>query len=76
MPNNAIMRLTKENKRLKRQVRKVQRGAAVRHYRGTSAIDFTLVTLPYQGDYGYQTTDDELQMNCDGAIRATAMAAV
>lgn len=46
------------------------------HYKGTSAIDFTLITLPHQGDYGYQTTDGELQMNCNGAIRATAMAAV
>jgi len=27
-----------------------------------------------RGDYGFQTTDNELQMNCNGTIRAVAMA--
>lgn len=45
-------------------------------YRGTSAIDFTTTTLPKKGDYGFQTTDNELQCNCNGTIRATAMAAL
>ena len=46
------------------------------HYKGTSAIDFTTTTLPHHGDYGFQTTDNELQMNCNGTIRAVAMAAL
>ena len=46
------------------------------HYRGTSAADFTTTTLPRHGDYGFQTTANELQMNCNGTIRAVAMAAL
>lgn len=46
------------------------------HYRGAQAGDFTTTTLPQHGDYGYQTTDNELQMNCNGTIRFVAMAAV
>ena len=45
-------------------------------FKGTQAGDFTTTTLPQHGDYGYQTADNELQMNCNGVIRATAMAAV
>ena len=76
MPNNAIIELAGRLRRVERQLLQVQRGAAVRHYRGTQAGDFTTTTLPYEGDYGFQTTDNELQMNCDGTIRATAMAAL
>ena len=39
------------------------------HYRGTSAIDFTTTTLPHHGDYGWQTADSELQINCSGVIK-------
>ena len=46
------------------------------HYKGAQAGDFTTTTLPQHGDYGYQTTDNELQMNCNGTIRAVGMAAV
>lgn len=45
-------------------------------YKGDQAGDFTTTTLPKKGDYGVQTTDNELQMNCNGTIRATAMAAL
>ena len=72
----AIIELAGQVKELWRQLREMQRNAATRHYRGVSAIDFTTTTLPHLGDYGFQSTDAELQMNCNGVIRATAMAAV
>ena len=46
------------------------------HYKGTSAADFTTTTLPHHGDYGFQTTDSEVQMNCNGTIRAWSTAAL
>ena len=73
---DAIASLTREVRKLWRAVRKLQIGTAARHYRGTSAADFTTTTLPHEGDYGFQTTDNELQMNCNGTIRAVAMAAL
>jgi hypothetical protein len=45
-------------------------------YKGTSAADFTTTTLPQHGDYGFQTTDNELQFNCNGTIRAVTTAAL
>ncbi|MBN1250090.1 MAG: hypothetical protein JXC32_20665 [Anaerolineae bacterium] len=51
-------------------------GPRLTHYRGTSAIDFTTTTLPHHGDYGYQTTDAEIQVNCNGTIRAITTAAL
>ena len=46
------------------------------HYKGTSASDFTTAELSNLGDYGYQTTDDEIQINCAGTIRAVSTAAL
>lgn len=46
------------------------------HYKGTGASDFTTTTLPHKGDYGYQTTASELQMNCNGTILKTPMTAL
>jgi len=43
-----------------------------RKYRGVSAVDFTTTTLPQHGDYGYQSADREIQVNCNGTIRAIA----
>ncbi len=45
-------------------------------WRGTSASDFSTTTLPNVGDYGYQTTAGELQMNVGGSIRAVGMGAL
>ena len=45
-------------------------------WRGTQAGDFTTTTLPRHGDYGYQTTDNEVQMNIGGTIRAISTAAL
>lgn len=45
-------------------------------WRGTSTGDFTTTTLPNPGDYGYQTTAGELQMNVGGSIRAVAVSAL
>lgn len=50
--------------------------ASYDNYRGTSAIDFTTTTLPQHGDYGFQTADDEIQVNCNGTIRAISTAAL
>ncbi|MCP4536269.1 MAG: hypothetical protein GY832_03910 [Chloroflexi bacterium] len=60
-------------KRLERRIENADRGNPSQ-YKGTSAGDFTTATLPHHGDYGFQTTDNELQMNCNGTIRAVAMA--
>ena len=46
------------------------------HYKGTQAGDFSTTELPQHGDYGYQTTDSELQVNCNGTIRAISTAAL
>ena len=46
------------------------------HYKGAQAGDFSTTTLPQHGDYGYQTTDDEVQMNCNGTVRAITTAAL
>lgn len=45
-------------------------------WRGTSASDFTTTTLPNPGDYGYQTTANEIQMNVGGSIRAVTTSAL
>lgn len=60
---------------LERRIERLE-SAKFTHYRGTSAADFTTTTLPHHGDYGFQTTDNELQMNCNGTVRAVAMAAL
>ena len=58
---------------LERRIKRAER-ANYTHYRGAQAGDFTTTILPHPGDYGFQTTDNELQMNCNGTIRAVAMA--
>ena len=45
-------------------------------YRGTKAADFNTTDLPQHGDYGYQTTALEIQVNCNGTIRAITTAAL
>ena len=45
-------------------------------WRGASSIDFTTTTLPSPGDYGYQTTAGELQINVGGTIRAITTGAL
>ena len=45
-------------------------------YRGTKGSDFTTTDLPQHGDYGYQTADAEIQVNCNGTIRAISAAAL
>ena len=46
------------------------------HYKGTKGSDFTTTDLPHHGDYGFQTADAELQVNCNGTIRAISTAAL
>jgi len=45
-------------------------GVKNQHYKGVSTVDFTTVTLPSNGDYGYQSADFEIQINCNGTIRS------
>jgi len=52
------------------------RGIEYTHYRGAQAGDFTTTTLPNHGDYGFQTADSEVQMNCNGTVRAITTAAL
>lgn len=61
---------------LERRLERLEAGAGASHYKGTSAIDFTTTTLPRHGDYGYQTADTELQVNCNGTIRRLVMLAL
>lgn len=70
--NNLIALLDALAKRIDR----LEHSGDFSHYRGTSAIDFTTTTLPHKGDYGYQTADAEVQMNCNGVIRAISTAAL
>ena len=64
-------------RRLEDKVEELEaRDLPVKAYRGTSGVDFTTTTLPNYGDYGYQTADAELQINCDGTIRAVGITAV
>ena len=46
------------------------------HYQGAQAGDFSTTELPSHGDYGYQTTDNEIQVNCNGTVRAITTAAL
>jgi len=55
---------------LKHDIGRLQRLEPRSPYRGTKTTDFTTGDLPQPGDYGYQTTDLEVQMNCNGAVRA------
>ena len=68
---NLVQMLDSLERRLERLERPV-----LTHYRGAQAGDFTTTTLPHHGDYGYQTTDAELQVNCNGTIRAITTAAL
>jgi len=61
-----VKELQKDVQRLKTQPRT--------KFKGNQAGDFTTTVLPRHGDYGFQTTDNELQMNCNGVVRAVAMA--
>ena len=61
--------------RLERRLGRLE-AATFTHYRGTSPVDFTTGILPNHGDYGFQTTDSEVQMNCNGVVRAITTAAL
>ena len=50
--------------------------AGYTHYKGAQAGDFSTTTLPNHGDYGFQTTDNEVQVNCNGTVRAITTAAL
>jgi hypothetical protein len=71
-----IEKLAAEVGTLRREVARLQRLEPVGHYKGTKAADFTTADLPQPGDYGYQTTDNEVQINCNGTVRAIATAAL
>lgn len=67
--------LTNEVLRLQARVDELERqeyGA----WRGTKSTDFTTTDLPNPGDYGYQTTALEVQMNIGGTVRAITTAAL
>lgn len=65
-------------------VRKIERlerwraevmAAEYTQYKGTSSSDFTTAVLTDHGDYGFQTTANQVQMNCNGSIRKIATTA-
>ena len=61
---------------LESQVRRLQEQLKAPTYKGELAIDFTTTELPYPGDYGTQTTDNEVQVNINGTVRAISTAAL
>ena len=65
-------------RRIERLERLVEAVSAMGYgtYKGTKAADFTTTRLAHHGDYGYQTTDNEIQVNCDGTVRAITTAAL
>ena len=63
-------------KGLRRDVDALQLAEPQSVWRGTKATDFSLADLPNAGDYGYQTTAEEIQINVGGTIRALATTAV
>jgi len=67
-PLDQIEDLTKRIAALERMV--------LTHYKGISASDFSTAELPNPGDYGFQTADNEIQVNCNGTIRAISTAAL
>ena len=60
---------------LQRRIAKLET-AEYSHYKGTKGSDFTTTDLPHHGDYGYQTAAAEIQVNCNGTIRAITTAAL
>ena len=72
---SAITELIRQVKELRKDVERLQTSPRTK-YKGAQAGDFTTTVLPRHGDYGFQTTDNELQMNCNGVVRAVAMAAL
>ena len=73
--NDLFDRITARLGRLDSRVGLLE-AAEYTHWKGTSSSDFTTTTLPNPGDYGYQTSDNELQVNVGGTIRAIATSAL
>lgn len=62
------VKLWRELNKLKKQVKK-QGAAEFAKYVGQKDSDFTDTDLPRHGQYGYQNSDDYVQMNLNGTIR-------
>ncbi len=71
-----IGQLTRQVADLQRRLAKLEAIVEASKYQGTQASDFTGDDLTREGDYGFQSTDDELQMQCAGTILKTAMTAL
>ena len=65
-----LQRLSQEIKMMRRRIEELEASERNNNYLGISSGDFTTTTLPNHGDYGFQTTDNEIQINCNGTIRA------
>jgi hypothetical protein len=76
MSDQILIDLVRQMTELARRVEALESIPPGAQYRGTSAIDFTTTTLPRHGDYGYQTADTEIQINCNGTVRAISTAAL
>jgi hypothetical protein len=61
---------------VRRDVDELRRAEPQTAWKGTKTANFTLADLPNGGDYGYQTTSNEIQINVGGAIRAIGTSAV
>ena len=74
--NDLISGLVAAVSGLRRDVDGMQRLEPQSAWRGAKASDFTLADLPNGGDYGYQTTAQEIQINVGGVVRAVGTSPV
>ena len=68
-----LIEMTRELVELKRRVVELERREPA-NFRGNTASDHTTTTLPYHGDFGYQTTKSEIQFNAAGTIKGVVIA--
>lgn len=76
MIEEKIVELEQQIKELRRRIGELEASERNNNYLGTKSSDFTTTDLPNHGDYGAQTTDNEIQINFNGTIRAITTAAL
>ena len=61
---------------LERRVQQLEEQLKASAYKGEQAADLSTTELPYPGDFGTQTNDNEVQVNINGTVRAITTAAL
>jgi hypothetical protein len=71
---NSLAPIMRKLKALERDFKRaVGAGAEFAKYMGEKSSDFSTTDLPREGQYGYQTNDQYLQINLGGVIRTIAL---